>query len=342
MDTLVLDAASAPSRIHFGAWAELAAELERATAGLATLTVTDRNVAAALPGLVPSGALVLEPGEAHKNFAALETILDAAVAAGCDRSSKFIAVGGGVVGDLTGFAAAVFMRGIPVIQIPTTLLAMVDSSVGGKTGLDLKGGKNLAGAFLQPETVLIAPETLRTLPAAERGNGLGEIVKYGMILDPALFARLEAGLPGDDPAVIRRCCALKAEVVSGDEREAGNRAILNYGHTFGHAVELLSRFAIPHGAGVAIGMRAAAECAVLAGLLDRASADRQNRLLQKLGLPTAIPREFTVPELIGAMRHDKKSRQGNLHLVLPRAVGRVEIRSDIPEQTVAAALEASR
>ncbi len=345
MKPLFLTTPGAKSEIRFAPFAspEATEALEHALHGRRSITVTDEHVAAAHPEILralPGETLILPPGEANKTFGTLEKILDFAVRAGCDRHSRFVALGGGVVGDLTGFAAAVFMRGIQAIQIPTTLLAMVDSSVGGKTAVDLPTGKNLAGAFLQPELVLIDSAFLRTLPAREMRCGLAEIIKYGVILDAALFERLEEGVDYD--ALIHRSCELKGSVVEADEREAGLRAILNYGHTFGHAVELLSDFSIGHGEGVAIGMAAAAECAALAGLFPRDDAQRQTKLLQKYGLPTSIPRAFAAADLLEAMRRDKKTRAGKLQLVLPRAIGSVEIVGDVPESTVLQALENCR
>ena len=352
MEKIRLETVGRTSEILIGGWAE--PEFRQAVTGTLTssgrvLVVTDRNVAAARKVLLaelPGTVEVLPPGESEKNFQTLERILNAAVAAGCDRSSRFVALGGGVVGDLTGFAAAVFMRGIGVVQIPTTLLAMVDSSVGGKTAVDLASGKNLAGAFWQPELVAIDPEGLSTLPLRELRNGLAEVVKYGVILDAALFARLEeagAKLLTPDPELyaplIRRCCELKAAVVAADERENGRRAILNYGHTFGHAVELLSNFAISHGEGVAIGMTLAARCSVLSGRWSAAEAARQTALLRALGLPTALPRTCSAATMLAAMLHDKKTRGGQLTLVLPRAVGEVELVRDLPEEVLLRALE---
>ncbi len=265
-----------------------------------------------------------------------------------DRSACFVALGGGVVGDMTGFAAAVYMRGVRFIQIPTTLLAMVDSSVGGKTAVDIPEGKNLVGAFHQPSAVLIDPVFLETLPLREIRCGLAEIVKTGVILDASLFAALEAAPDRltNHPdwklyeQIILRSCELKARVVAADERESGLRAILNYGHTFGHAVELLSEFRISHGEGVAIGTVAAGELAAQAGRWSREEAARQRALLQALGLPTRLPRSFAVDAVIGAMGRDKKNSDGRINLVLPSRLGAAELVRAVPESQIAAALEA--
>lgn len=290
---------------------------------------------------------VFPAGEGSKTFATVEAICRAAARERFDRKACFVALGGGVTGDMTGFAAAIYMRGVDFIQIPTTLLAMVDSSVGGKTGADLPEGKNLIGAFHQPKLVLIDPDFLNTLPVREIRCGLAEIIKTGVILDADLFAALEkdpASLtgridPGRCTKIIRRCCECKAGVVEADEREAGVRAILNYGHTFGHAVEMLSGFSISHGEGVAIGMSAAAELAVARGTLTRVDAERQRRLLEAVGLPVALPREYSIPAVLDAMTRDKKSSGGRIRVVLPEGIGRAGVVTpEVPE--LAAALEA--
>ena len=294
-----------------------------------------------------SARYVFPAGEGSKTFETVEAICRAAARERFDRKSCFVAIGGGVTGDMTGFAAAIYMRGVDFIQIPTTLLAMVDSSVGGKTGVDLPEGKNLIGAFHQPRRVLIDPDFLSTLPEREIRCGLAEIIKTGVILDAELFASLEeepASLTGRiDPVryakIIRRCCELKAGVVAADERESGLRAILNYGHTFGHAVEARSGFSISHGEGVAIGMSAAAELAVARGRLTRAEAERQRRLLEAVGLPVKLPREYPVPAVLEAMTRDKKNAGGRIRVVLPEGIGRAGVVT--PEVSeLAAALEA--
>ena len=327
--------------------------LAAAPDGVRRMVVTDSNVAAFcgewLNTLAVADRFVFPAGEASKKIDTVVDICRRAAALNFDRSSCFLAVGGGVTGDMAGFAAAIFMRGIAFEQIPTTLLAMVDSSVGGKTGVDIPEGKNLIGAFHQPRRVLIDPDFLRTLPQKEIRCGLAEIVKTAVLFDEKLFAELERDPvsllnPGADmsryAAIIRRCCELKAEVVARDEREAGIRALLNYGHTFGHAVELLSGFSISHGEAVAIGMTAAAEVAVRRGRWNRADAERQKALLAALGLPCAVPQEFDNERIIKAMEHDKKNLAGKITLVLPRRFGEAEVMRGVPVPEIVAALEA--
>ncbi len=326
--------------ILIGDFSAAQGELGRFTAGKKVLRVADRNTAGLL-ALPPGwGEYVFPAGEGSKNMMQAAAICGAAARTGLDRGSLLVALGGGVTGDLTGFAAAIYMRGINFIQIPTSLLAMVDSSVGGKTGVDLPEGKNLAGAFLQPKLVLIDPALLETLPRRERIGALAEVVKYGVILDAAFFTFLEEcaeilTAPRIDRAVyarlIARCCEIKAQVVVSDERETGRRALLNYGHTFGHAAELLSHFQLSHGEAVALGMRMAARLAELRGTLDAAAVERQGRLLQRLGLEIRMPANCTAAAMLEAMRHDKKTRNGQLTFVLPREIGRSEVVSGVGE-----------
>ncbi len=290
---------------------------------------------------------VFPAGECSKEPATVVDICRRAAAARFDRRACFIALGGGVTGDMTGFAAAIYMRGVAFVQIPTTLLAMVDSSVGGKTGVDIPEGKNLIGVFHQPKMVLIDTDFLKTLPVREIRCGLAEIVKTGVILDAGLFRELE-----QDPAalveridlnryekIIRRCCELKAGVVVADEREAGLRAILNYGHTFGHAVELLSNFSISHGEAVAIGMCAAAELAVKLGSISHEDAARQKALLTALGLPAVLDRRYSVDAVLDAMGRDKKNSGGRIKVVLPDGIGRAKVCQP-PVEAIRAAVEA--
>jgi 3-dehydroquinate synthase len=273
-------------------------------------------------------------GEEHKTLETVGNICSHAVKCGLDRSSLIVALGGGVCGDIAGFASSIYMRGINFIQIPTTLLAAVDSSVGGKTGADLPEGKNLIGAFWQPKLVLMDPEALTTLPAKEIRCGLAEVVKYGIIMDAPLFAELEQNTDKLNAVnlqfyieIIARCCELKAQVVAADERENGLRAILNYGHTFGHAVELVSNFAIAHGEGVSIGMNMAAELAVQAGLLSQAAAARQRELLKKFALPCSLSPGSDPEKIYAGMLKDKKKTGSRLNLVIPLDIGKVEIKS---------------
>ncbi len=314
------------------------------------LTVTDSNVQRQYGEAVAGWLAELHSDFSEYQFPAgessktPETALDLcrfAALLKLDRQALMVAVGGGVTGDLTGFAAAIYLRGIDFIQIPTTLLAMVDSSVGGKTGVDIPEGKNLVGAFHQPKLVLIDVGFLSTLPEREWRGGLAEVIKYGMIFDAGFLALLEdniAKIQVRDPEFCRRmiydCCAFKARVVAADERESGERALLNYGHTFGHALEKLSHFAISHGEGVAVGMNLAAELAVELGRIPAEIARRQREWLEKIGLPTLVPAEFTPEALWEAMKNDKKSSAGRINFVLPAACGRAEVVRDCPPETV--------
>ena len=321
--------------------------------GRRNFLVTDSRVAElwgswAAKEIPQAGSFVFPAGERHKTPETVVSICRRAAELRFDRKARFVALGGGVVGDMTGFAAAIYMRGAGFVQIPTTLLAMVDSSVGGKTGVDIPEGKNLIGAFHQPELVLIDPDFLATLPPGELRCGLAEILKTGVIFDEALFAELERDPDSLTVApdyarfvpLIRRSCELKAQVVAADEREAGFRALLNYGHTFGHAVELLSDFSIGHGEGVAVGMCCAGELAARLGLWTREEAERQKRAIAALGLPVALPRHCTVPAMLEAMRRDKKNRDGAIALVLPRRIGAAEVNRDVADAEIGAALEA--
>lgn len=267
-------------------------------------------------------------GEEFKTSATLQTVYDRLIESGFDRHSFIVALGGGVVGDLAGFAAATFLRGIPFVQIPTTLLAQVDSSVGGKTGIDHPQGKNLIGAFYQPQMVISDVGTLKTLTERHYLAGLAEVVKYGAVLDAALFELLEAeveGLLQRDTVllghIVTRCCEIKAWVVEQDEREAGLRAVLNYGHTLGHAFETLSGYReLVHGEAVAIGMVQAAYLSQREGFCSEQDAQRVVQLLQRLGLPTEAPL-VALDDLIGALAKDKKNRSGTLQFVCNRGIG---------------------
>ncbi|MDH3303978.1 MAG: 3-dehydroquinate synthase [Gammaproteobacteria bacterium] len=273
----------------------------------------------------------LPDGESFKSVATMQTILDELLASGANRDTTVIALGGGVVGDIAGFAAACFMRGVAFIQVPTTLLAQVDSSVGGKTGVNHEKGKNLIGAFHQPRLVLIDTDTLDTLPVREFRAGLAEVIKYGAICDPAFFTWLESNMSGlleKDPKLlayaIQRSCELKAEVVAGDERETGRRAILNFGHTFGHAIErCLGYGEWLHGEAVAAGMIMAAD---LSGI-TAADLARLKGLVGAAGLPTEAP-AIAGDRWLEAMGMDKKIRQKQLRFVLLRALGEAYLSAD--------------
>lgn len=290
--------------------------------------------------------VVLEPGERTKSIEAAATLWQKMLQLGADRKSVVVAVGGGVIGDLAGFLAATYARGIRFLQVPTSLLAQVDSSVGGKVGINLPEAKNMVGAFLQPVGVLIDTETLETLDGREYRAGLGEVVKYGVIQDAQLFDYLEANVAGLAHAdhgvlghVIARCCRLKADVVEKDEREeTGLRATLNYGHTFGHALEsLLGYGELLHGEAVAIGMLCASRLAERLGRVDAQFTARQRNLLSALHLPTDLP-QFDHDQILRTMMHDKKVQHGRLRFVLPTRMGHVELVGDVDPDQVRAAL----
>ena len=280
-----------------------------------------------------AATIVLPEGERAKSMRSVSTILDALITARFERGSALVALGGGVIGDLTGFAASVYMRGIPFVQIPTTLVAQVDSSVGGKTGVNHPLGKNLIGTFFQPRLVLADPDTLRTLPPREWTAGLAEVIKYGMIADEAFFAYLEQHMDrllklDAEPVghIIARSCEIKASVVAQDERESDLRRILNYGHTIGHALESLGGYRkLIHGEAVAIGMVQEADLARHLGRCAPDVVERQRALVSRAGLPDAMP-AATFHQLWAAMQHDKKVAQGRVHCVLPERIGRVVIQ----------------
>jgi 3-dehydroquinate synthase len=300
--------------------------------------------------LTASGAnvnvLVVESGEKSKCIAEADRLWQQLLSLGADRKTLLIAVGGGVVGDLAGFVAATYARGIPFAQVPTTLLAQVDSSVGGKVGVNLPHAKNMVGAFWQPAAVLIDTQTLQTLPEREYRSGLAEVVKYGVIMDADFFAKLESEAQAlahrqDDvlQTVIARCCRLKADVVEADEREeTGRRAILNYGHTFAHAFEAVAGYGqLLHGEAVSIGMMCAARLAERLKMVDSEFVRRQRALLTALGLPVATP-ELDQAKLIDAMAHDKKAAHGKLRFILPTGLGNVKFVDDVDLSDVRAAL----
>jgi 3-dehydroquinate synthase len=292
--------------------------------------------------------LVLEAGEDRKTLASISLIHDAAFAQRLERSSLMVALGGGVVGDMTGFAAATWLRGIGVVQVPTTLLAMVDASIGGKTGVNHPGGKNLIGAFHQPQLVLIDPDSLATLPERDFRAGMAEVIKYGVIGDAELFRELESAgerlasmrtLPAPLlQRILERSAAAKARVVAADEREGGLRAILNYGHTLGHVVETLCGYGTYlHGEAVAIGMVAAGELALELGLWSAKDQARQRAVIAAAGLPGRWP-ELDNTAVLECLQGDKKVRDGCVRFVLPTSLGSVEIRSDVSGEQVVAAL----
>jgi len=320
-------------------------------AGTRCLVVSSENVAPlyleSLQGCLGKAEIqtvTLADGEHHKTVATMTSILDELVSSRANRDTTVIALGGGVVGDIAGFAAACFMRGVAYIQVPTTLLAQVDSSVGGKTGVNHPGGKNLVGAFHQPRIVLIDTETLKTLPDRELRSGLAEVIKYGAIVDRDFFAWLESNMTAllerDSSALayaIGRCCEIKAEVVAADEREAGRRALLNFGHTFGHAIEHCMGYGEwLHGEAVAAGMVMAA----VMSDIDQAEQDRLKALLSAAGLRCEPPKTGAT-QLLEAMQMDKKAKAGKLRFVLLRSLGDAYVSSDYASASLDAALSAA-
>src|SRR5512143_82498 len=337
---------------------EIGADLDRAGARLQGLglgrkmavvtnpTVKNLYGARLIDSLKSAGFLVMSidvpDGEHSKSLDWANAIYTALLINGFDRKSALVALGGGVIGDLTGFAAATFMRGVPFIQIPTTLLAMVDSSVGGKTGVNHALGKNMIGAFYQPRRVLMDFGALKSLPKEEFLSGMAEVIKYGVICDAAFFNYLEknsAKILALEPEaieyIVRRSCEIKAEVVAKDERESGLRAILNFGHTVGHAIETAENYTLRHGYAVAIGMVYASRLAHTTGLCDASVPERVEKLVRSYGLPaalSALDRRPSVSGLIGTMQIDKKAEAGKVKLVLPKKIGEVVITKEWEEE----------
>jgi 3-dehydroquinate synthase len=320
------------------------------------LIVTDANVEAAAQSYrealasigIAAETAVLPPGEATKSFASAQLLWDRLVAMKADRHACVVAVGGGVVGDLAGFAAATYARGVPLLMVPTTLLAQVDSSVGGKVGINHPGAKNIIGAFHQPVGVWIDTASLATLPIRELRCGLAEVVKYGVILDADFFAEVESSagaILASEPTILRRIiahsCRLKADVVAKDEREeTGLRAVLNFGHTVGHAIEAVAGYggAFQHGEAVAAGMVAEARVAERLWWIGGEVTTRLVALLDRLGLPTSAP-GLDPDALIDAMGRDKKNKGGRIRFVLPRRLGHVELTDDPTEADVRSSLK---
>jgi len=277
--------------------------------------------------------IIIPDGEQAKTVKGLTKILDALVMEHIERQDVILALGGGVTGDVAGFAASTYLRGIPFIQVPTTLVAQVDSSVGGKTGVNHPRGKNLIGAFYQPRMVVIDPCVLQTLPSRQWIAGLAEVIKYGMIADKQFFEYLEHHVEelrkqSDEviPHVLRRCCEIKADIVASDERESGRRRILNYGHTVGHALEAWGQYKKwLHGEAVGLGMIQEASIAHYLGLCSIDIVERQGDLIKRVGLPSAIPEKMKFLELWQAMQHDKKVIKGDIYCVLPERIGEVRV-----------------
>jgi 3-dehydroquinate synthase len=343
-------------KVGGGLLPRLGSECASLKLGRRCAVITDSNVGihfaqAALKSLAASGfepVLITVPaGEQSKRLAIVEKCHDQLAAHRLERKSFLVALGGGVVGDLTGFIAATYLRGVPFVQVPTTLLAQVDSSVGGKTGVNLRAGKNLVGAFYQPRRVLCDLDTLKTLPEREFISGLGEVIKYGIIYDAALFAKIEHDLPkllrrkatalAD---VIARCCEIKAEVVGLDEQEGGLRAILNFGHTIGHAIENSSGYGkYLHGEAIAIGQVAAAKLSQKILGLPADDVERIEKLFVNAGLPVAIQLNASLrKKLLAAMKLDKKASGGEVKFVLARKIGRVEFGCSVAPEAVNAVI----
>ena len=362
MPTVKVDVLNAPYQISIepGLIASAAAMLEPVVPAQPlrrVCIVTDENVKQVHLGKLEMSFLMQEievvtcvvpAGEQHKNLNTLATIYDQFLAAKIERTTPILALGGGVIGDMAGFAAATILRGVPFVQVPTTLLSMVDASVGGKTGVDHAVGKNLIGAFHQPISVLIDPEALKTLPPRELRSGLAECIKHDVIRDAEGFSKLEQTvdqmLKVSIPhltQLIAHNVAIKAKVVMADPFERGERAHLNFGHTFGHAIESVSRFSYAHGEAIALGMVAASRAAQKLGMLDDASVARITRLIAAAGLPTG-GMTLDVGEVFSAMYFDKKVKSGKLRFVLPDRIGHVVIRDDVPDAVVRDALESLR
>ncbi len=289
--------------------------------------------------------LLIPDGEAHKNWDTLHDLLTRLLEMQAERSTTLIALGGGVVGDVAGFAAAIYQRGMPYVQIPTTLLAQVDSSVGGKTAVNHPLGKNMIGAFHQPEAVLIDIDCLRTLPARELSAGLAEVIKYGAIRDAAFFGWLEGNLDAllaREPFALEHAigasCRIKAQIVAADERESGERALLNFGHTFGHAIEAAQGYGNwLHGEAVAAGMAIAARLSQRRGALPAGDADRLVELVRRSGLPVAAP-SLPFARWMALMAQDKKVAEGAIRFILLEALGRAVIAGDVAKDDLAAVL----
>lgn len=292
---------------------------------------------------------LIPAGETYKTLDSISQVYDIAVKYRLERSSTLLALGGGVIGDMTGFAAATWLRGINFIQVPTSLLAMVDASIGGKTGVNHSQGKNLIGAFYQPRLVFIDPIILKTLPVREFRAGMAEVIKYGVIWNQDLFHKLEAQENLDSleninleilQEIIKKSCQAKVDVVNQDEKEAGLRAILNYGHTIGHAIESLTGYSqINHGEAVAIGMVAAGKIAVKLGMWEEEMSQRQDRLIKKATLPETIERTLKSKKIIETLQLDKKVKAGKVRFILPKNIGKVDIKEGIDSEVISTVLK---
>ncbi len=285
-------------------------------------------------------------GEASKNIGTILDISDKLLKLGADRTTCLLALGGGVVGDMTGFISSVYMRGVPYVQIPTSLVAQVDSAIGGKTAIDLPTGKNLLGTFYQPAEVFADLDFLNTLPAKEFENGLAEIIKYGIIDDEKMFRLLEENMDAvkqKDAAIllkiVENCCRIKKSIVEIDEREQGLRRILNYGHTLGHALEAVSDYKLSHGEGVALGMIAAARISVKKNYLDAGEAKRIEELIGLANLPAKIPKSLPTEEIIKRLQMDKKKKGDTIHFVLLKKIGMPFINGGVDKEIIGEVIE---
>ncbi len=284
-------------------------------------------------GTVAPAVFTFPAGEQHKTRATWASLTDQLITAGLRRDSVFVALGGGVTGDLGGFVAATYLRGVPLVQVPTSLLGMIDAAIGGKTGVDTPAGKNLVGAFHHPSLVLVDPQFLRSLPTAHMRAGLAEAIKHGVIADARYFSWITASLReilnGDEPDdathlhLVQRSIEIKVDVVSADERETGIRKVLNFGHTIGHAIEQVTGYGIPHGDAVAIGMVAEASLAERMGVAAAGIADTIATVCDAAGLPVRLPDGIAAAEIVSATRTDKKTRGGHVEYALPEAIGRM-------------------
>ncbi|HEV2394215.1 MAG TPA: 3-dehydroquinate synthase [Verrucomicrobiae bacterium] len=344
-------------KIGEGLFADLGKECSRLKLGSRCAIISDRNVARlygrkAQESLSKAGfeplLVTVAAGETAKSLETVQACYDRLAAHRLERGSFIVALGGGVVGDLAGFVAATYLRGVPFVQAPTTLLAQVDSSVGGKVGVNLEAGKNLVGSFYQPRLVLAGLETLETLPSRELRAGLAEVIKYGIIYDAALFRELERGLPRllkREPAVlskvVARCCEIKAEVVGQDETESGLRAILNFGHTIGHGLEAISHYdKYLHGEAIAIGQVAAAKLSQRLLGLPGEEEGRIRRLFERAGLPVSVGlRPSQKAKLLSAVKLDKKVREGEVKFVLIERIGQARFGLKVPGALLESVLE---
>jgi 3-dehydroquinate synthase len=346
---------AAPSRAYpvlvgSGTLAQLGTALDAAGFGPSRYVVSSPTVMGfwgeLLHQVLPDSTPIVVPdGERHKTLGGVSRIYEALLKAGADRSAGLLTFGGGVIGDMGGFAAATYMRGIRLAHVPTTLLAQVDAAIGGKVGVNLPGGKNLVGAFYQPSVVVIDPEVLATLPRREFRAGLYEVIKYGVACDAALFGMVMRDLgpltrrdTGALSPVIAACCRVKGEIVAGDERESGGRRVLNFGHTVGHALEAATKYRrLLHGEAVAYGMLAACAIACARGVLPAADRATVASAIAQLG-PLPPVNDLSAAAQLEFMRHDKKVHEGRLHFVLPASVGVSQIVTDVSEDELLGAL----